>query len=377
MKKLLIFVMTVMGFSQVAFAADLWVVSGSNIAAKYADIGVGVRASGMGNADVALSSGPEAIFENPANTSQLANESSLMLSHNSWFGDTNQETLGYVRDGMGLGTFGIAVSYINEGKINAYGTDSLGNPVKIPDISPYAMIAKLNWSKLVFEGIYAGLNINYIREDIGGSVSQMGTFDIGMKYLTPVNGLSLGIAARNIGIKIDGFDVYRDLTVGAGYKLYTNNSDALSLAFDCGLPAGGGVNASFGAEYGFSKMLFLRAGYQYDRTEPIGLKDLRAGLGLKYNMFCLDYAFEPYGDLGVVNKISLSYQFGSQEAPKPVEVIKVTTQEKTMSKTVEKSKGKTVEKTQVNTQKKTITKIVVKQTTVPVSTPTPVPVKGK
>jgi len=371
MKKLLIFVATIMVFSQVVFAEDLSVTSGSNVAAKYISIGIGVRASGMGNAMMALSSGPEALFGNPANTCQLDNEGSLMLSHNSLFGDMNQETAGYVKDFMGLGTFGIGFSYFNEGKMSGY--DPFMNPVD--DVNPYALIAKLNWSKLIFGGLSAGLNINYIREDIGGTVSQMGSFDIGVKYLTPVNGLSLGIAARNIGLQIDGFDTYKDFTVGVGYKLDINRNDALNLAVDCGAPAGGGVNASVGAEYGFSKMLFLRAGYEFDRTEPAGLKDLRAGLGLNYNNFSLDYAFEPYGDLGNVNKIALSYKFGSQEAPKPVAVIKVTTEEKTTSKTVEKSKGKTVEKLKVDTQKKTVTKVIAKQTAVPVTTPTPVPFK--
>ena len=63
-----------------------------------------------------------------------------------------------------------------------------------------------------------------------------------------------------------------------------------------------------GMEYSFKKIIYLRTGYQYQGDEP----GFKAGFGVKYKNFGLDYAFTPIADLGNIHKISLSYRFKTE-----------------------------------------------------------------
>ncbi|MBI3565954.1 MAG: hypothetical protein HY079_12210, partial [Elusimicrobia bacterium] len=61
-----------------------------------------------------------------------------------------------------------------------------------------------------------------------------------------------------------------------------------------------------------SRNLAARAGYQFghgsDQLQS-KLVGLGAGLGLKFGRFKLDYAFQPYGDLGNTHRVTLGARF--------------------------------------------------------------------
>jgi hypothetical protein len=316
MKKLIVSAAAILALTTFSFAADLSTESGIDITGKYLGIDIGARSSGMANAVAARSYGPEAIFGNPANTMANPGRNAILVSHNSWLADTFQETAAYVRGFKDIGTFGAAISYFNQGVIEAYKLDSLGNPVKIDDITPYALVVKANWSQLIVKEFMCGANIGYSMESIGDYSSHTLGVDLGIKYMPEeVRGLSFGLAARNIGINFDGYKLYRDLILGAGYKMYIEKEHMLNFGGDIGILYDSSfkiseeLKASIGAEYVYNKMYSLRLGYQIDRTNSDGLTGLRAGAGIVYEQFNIDYAFEPYGDMGAAHKISLGMEF--------------------------------------------------------------------
>lgn len=56
-----------------------------------------------------------------------------------------------------------------------------------------------------------------------------------------------------------------------------------------------------GIEYGWKEMAFLRVGYQLFGNED----GIKAGCGIKYKNFQIDYAFSPHENLGIVHRIGL------------------------------------------------------------------------
>jgi hypothetical protein len=54
-------------------------------------------------------------------------------------------------------------------------------------------------------------------------------------------------------------------------------------------------------------MFAVRAGYKYNSAmSTLGpLAGLTLGGGFRYNIFSIDYAFVPYGDLGYTHRISM------------------------------------------------------------------------
>ena len=55
----------------------------------------------------------------------------------------------------------------------------------------------------------------------------------------------------------------------------------------------------------------MRVGYRYafNNADLGGLSNFGAGLGLRFNLMSLDYAFVPLGDLGMTHRISLNFRF--------------------------------------------------------------------
>ena len=66
-----------------------------------------------------------------------------------------------------------------------------------------------------------------------------------------------------------------------------------------------------GMEWWLKNILVVRGGYKYDSAmATLGpLAGLTAGAGFKINIFDIDYAFVPYGDLGLTHRISLLAKF--------------------------------------------------------------------
>ncbi|MBI4054923.1 MAG: hypothetical protein HY402_02185 [Elusimicrobia bacterium] len=81
------------------------------------------------------------------------------------------------------------------------------------------------------------------------------------------------------------------------------------------------VVVGMGTEYQVLSTLSLRAGYaafqgkgagQFDGSETESLSSLAGlsgGFGLRLGGYLLDYAFTPFGDLGNVQRVSLSARF--------------------------------------------------------------------
>lgn len=309
MKKLIMTVVAVL-FSAALFAADLETTAAASAAGVFAGVDIGARASGMGNARVALSSGSEALFVNPAGTKVLALSDSILVNHNTWLADMFQETLSYVRNAGAAGAFGLGISYFSEGKLEKYTVDSIGNPVKSGDIFPFAAIAKLNWSKDFMlkddQILYIGVNAGYALESIDSTSNGAVLFDAGIKLRGLVKNLAIAVSARNLGTEMKGFGTEKDIIAGVGYVLKVRGSDYLSMEADARYVSSTTFSAAGGLEYAINGLYFIRAGYEYNNSGiEEGLTGLRGGIGVKINKFQIDYAAEFYGELGMSHKASL------------------------------------------------------------------------
>jgi hypothetical protein len=309
MKKIILISVAVLLSGVYAYSADVQFTNGSDITAKFLGIEIGARSSSLGDADVTSCNGGEALFVNPANTRPMDTGNSLLISHDSWIGDTYQETLAYTHHFEKYGVGGLGVSYVNEGKLDGYTTDSAGNPVSTGSINPYAMIIKANWSNYLLKQLQGGINIGYIMESIGSSQTHKGVVDIGLKYLDIVNGLNFGASLENFGLSENGYSVDTNILLGLGYNIKIAKRDNINAEVDLKIPYQNSLLIAGGFEYAYSGTLFVRVGYEGDNSDVSGLKGLRLGLGIKYQTINIDYCYEPYGKLGTSNKISLGINF--------------------------------------------------------------------
>jgi hypothetical protein len=111
---------------------------------------------------------------------------------------------------------------------------------------------------------------------------------------------------------VAGRSLASGLKMGASLGLEPNAENRLLLAASTEIQQAGVSRLQLGAEDTLFSLLALRAGYQFNLSNPdlSGLTGLTAGFGFSLRQFMLDYAYLPFGELGASHRFSVTYDFG-------------------------------------------------------------------
>ncbi|HEY5037784.1 MAG TPA: tetratricopeptide repeat protein, partial [bacterium] len=230
------------------------------------------------------------------------------VNTNFWLVDTFQET----------GLFGIPLSAQGggialAGKYFSYGTlqgrDETGSLA--PDYNPYRLNLKAGGGVEILKDFSFGVGFEGSQTQIAESTSWTFTADFGILF-KPFEKFRFGAAYENLGLSPTPGSVAAALHLGISYEVPLNSIDSLLTAASGSIDPGGVNYLEAGVEYSFHRRFFLRAGYQQPLSDNGigGLTRLTAGAGFAFSAFCLDYAYLPYGDLGMSHRISLGYHWG-------------------------------------------------------------------
>ncbi|MBU1077110.1 MAG: PorV/PorQ family protein [Spirochaetes bacterium] len=216
------------------------------------------------------------------------------------------------------GRIGVGFTSLFYDDINRTVVDETGNYSILDEtinLSDYCFL--LNWSRSITERFGAGINLKLISETLHTSSVSSFAGDIGLIYKH--KRFSLGGAVLNIGPKVkfrnEEYDLPLLLRIGGHYNILTGKSlistrDKVYLLSKIEKGVETEWITSFGLEYAFREMLFLRAGYQLQGNDD----GFNIGLGLKYNNYKVDYAFNSYDELGIVHRIGAGFYFESQRS---------------------------------------------------------------
>jgi len=163
------------------------------------------------------------------------------------------------------------------------------------------------------KGLYENLSLSWGR-GIG--------FDFGAS-IQPVRFFKLGACIQNTGPGFfypndQWFDIPKNLLLGVGINVFPN----LSVLSDVNFFISRTVDYHIGIEYQWHDLVTLRTGY---RTGPQSLpalgwsSGLSIGLGLRKQRWSVDYAFLPYGVLGITHSVAVNMTFG--RAPQSGDVL--------------------------------------------------------
>ena len=262
-------------------------------AASFLKIGVGAKASAMGEAFTALASDGTSLYWNPAGLSELKAKE-LSATYNSWLEEIKQGYLSFTFPTRG-GTVGVGSNYVDMGKIE--GRDVEGSPTgDFTASDTHIFIGYAGRLKKSSWGITVGTLQDVIKED------KKATFLATVGFLYPVSDrFTLGAVAQNIGSRLGADPLPLTFKVGAASRLKN-----LVLALDVAKPQDNEIYYCLGAEWWLANPFALRVGYKTNQDAGEGIT---AGLGLKMGKVSLDYAYVPYGDLGSTHRISLGIKF--------------------------------------------------------------------
>ncbi len=288
-------------------------------AAPFLKIGVG-RATGMGEAFVALSDDPSAIFYNPSGLTHLTKRE-IMVNYIDWLADVTHNYLSFCTPITGLGVLGLSVCALNIGDLEYYRVDSLGTPVREDDsllmTFPCADFSfGISFARMITDKLSFGTTVKGIYEKIWDMVASSIALDLGLHYNTGFRSLRLGASMSNFGqemsfsgrqldriekdpvtgkevpvrYKTTPFALPTIFRFGIAYNLIDKEREKLVSCLD--LVHYNDINETFnfGLEYNIGNLLFLRGGYILNTSETyrsaekgVGpLTGLSGGLGLAF-----------------------------------------------------------------------------------------------
>ena len=308
--------------------------------APFLNIAIGPRAVSMGGAFIATASDVTALYWNPAGASR-SETNEAMFSYSKWFADINYNWAGAMLNLGGAGTIGLSVTYLDYGDMEVTTLaeqDGTGQFFSASDMS-----LALTYAYNLTDRFSIGGNVKYIQQKIWNSSATAIALDLGVLFLSDINGLRIGATISNFGagMSMDGKDllVQHDIDpnssgnndqilanlqtdefplpltfkIGLAMDLVNSENHTLTLAADAIHPNDNSESLNVGAEYVFFNIIAFRLGYKslfLDNTE----EGFTAGVGLNYHFTTdlgirFDYAYQNFGILDNTQHFSLGIKF--------------------------------------------------------------------
>ena len=281
--------------------------------AQFLRLGVGARASGLGDAASAVLDDAAVLTYNPAGLVRVE-RNSVELMHAPYLVDTFYDYAALAHRLEDDQAVGAALQYFNAGSIGR--TDELGqdlgaaHPTDLAFTLGYAYRLSMSDSELqAADGASVGLSISYIQSTI---VHEAHTLAFGLGALSRPYGAwkaRLSLAADNLGGQLT-FDQQSD-PLPAVYRagLSFIPLEGLTVGLEALSPRDGPAAAAAGAEAALGSVR-VRAGYNTTSAgDAGGLSGFAAGLGFRQESWSVDYAFVPFGRLGDSHRLSLGLRF--------------------------------------------------------------------
>lgn len=288
-----------LGFTALGFAAG-------ETGLAVLKVGVGARATAMGEAFVATADDASGVYWNPAGSVWIP-QRQAHFTHNSWIQGINHNVASLTFPTQ-YGSFGIGLLLNN---IDGFESRTIASKEPTGTFSSHDFSMSLNYSRKLNENLSVGANFKYINKKIYIESANGYMIDVGARYLTPVHGLTVAGTVQNLGFTTkmvtEKIRLPQTLRIGASYDLpFGQFEDKLLLAADYVQIFDEATHINVGAEIRPISVMALRAGYQTGFDE----KDLSAGFGLHLDWLNIDYAYVPFGrDLGDSHRFSVTTTF--------------------------------------------------------------------
>lgn len=309
---------------------------------EFLTIGVGARNFGMANSVIAGIEDVTAGYYNPASLLNTKKDMEFGIMHSEYFkGIAKYDYLGFSKKLDENSVAGISLI--------RFGTDDIPNTTQLIDkegnvnydeitrfsAADYALL--LSYARKLKSGLEAGGNFKVIHRRIGDFANSWGFgLDLALNYktekwqfagvirdvTTTVNAWSYSIDEATIEIfESTGNEIPENSTeitlprliLGASREFKLNKKFKLNTEMNLNTTFDGkrnsiirtkgfNVEPSLGAELGFKKILFVRAGFgnvqwirQFDGSENLSIMP-NLGVGVAFNKFNIDYAISNVGN---------------------------------------------------------------------------------
>jgi hypothetical protein len=272
----------------------------------------------MGEAFSAVADDATALYWNPAGLARIESQT-VTFMHAPYLASTYYDYGAYAQR-WGNHAIGFGMQYFSAGSISE--TDN--SDASLGSFTPYDLAVSMGYAyRLSEDGLAFGLAGKYIQSKILDTASTFAV-DMGVQSRWYGDRLRLAFTTVNLGGKMkfeqDSESLPLALRYGAAYKITSHWLASTDLVS----PKDNQTYLALGTEYGWhvrdGLSLAGRLGYNSLTSGDVsGVTGLAFGFGVGYGRLSFDYAFLPYGGLGITQRISLSMKFGAPSEGSNVE----------------------------------------------------------
>lgn len=280
--------------------------------AQFLKISPSPRANSLGNAYCSIIGDADSLFYNPS-TISFIKRINFSLSYIKWFQSYNYIGLFGVYPLKEKGSIGAGLFSISGDDILKTTDDGQGN-ITLTDerifSGDYCFVGSYAYN--IQKYLSAGINLKFIYQKIEIEKSFGIAFDFGVLFKPEKDMWTVGCSIQNLGTKSkfveDKFNLPATFRLGGNYHFILTKGNKLLTMAEIQKTIYEGLSFGMGVEYGYNKMFFARAGYEYqNKSDSIGIK---AGCGINIENIKINYGFDLFNNLGTVHFIQLNITFG-------------------------------------------------------------------
>jgi len=321
-------------------------------AAQFLKIGIGSRATGMGEAYVAMSRDASGLYWNPAGIAESGG-TEIMFQRNNWIADVAVNYMGVIFPLYGVGTVGLSVTSLTMDDMPVTTVlEPLGTG---EEFTASDLALQLSMARSLTDRFSIGFNAKYIQQTIWHSTAKAMAMDVGTLFRTQFNDMRLGMSISNYGSSmqmsgrdllerydpapgwegnndalpvdyvVDDWDLPLIFRVGVAMDVIDMGVTKLTVAADAIHPNDNLESINLGTELNILDRYFLRAGWKSPFVETNNSlktsesetreEGLTFGAGFDLPLFGsasglrFDYAYADFGRLNNVQRFNLSLYF--------------------------------------------------------------------
>jgi len=294
---------------------------------QFLKVPVDARGAALGESVVADANDISALVWNPALAARLPGIQAG-FHHTAYFVDVSLDFVGVTyRMPQGI-TLGASLQTMNSGEMKVtteFEPSGTGETFRLIDVA-----AGFTLAQQLTDLFSYGITAKYIQESVAGLTASSVVFDMGVHYMVGSTGARMAVAVRNFGFdgRPEG-ELSRPVIANDPVRI-ESDFEAMTppttfhLAFAYDILDGNGGNSltalaqlnnpndnaeywTLGAEYGFNRMFFLRAGYRFG-VEEMDAPSMGAGFELPFGSrkLGIDYGFNRMARLGNVHRFGLN-----------------------------------------------------------------------
>jgi len=278
---------------------------------KFLDIGVGARASAMGEAFTMVEGDANCIFYNPAGVAKFGSEGkrlNAVFSRTQWAASLRYNAVGLIYNAGIWGNFGVSLITTGypESEWTVVDETIEAGYIDMGNVDAGAYAAGLTYARSLTDKFSVGGNVRYAAQHMGQNLLSDSTtvennvsglsVDFGTIYHTGFKSLRFGMSVNNFSPEYTyqrySFQLPLTFKIGMAMDLIDlveedHPDRSLVFCIETVHPRDYTQRLHLGLEFTYMNMLAIRVGHKVNYDE----ESLSAGIGLNVNGIRLDYSY--------------------------------------------------------------------------------------